>query len=59
MNAGYLTVGQAAEYLSVTEAALRAMIRRRDIPFIRMGRRIRFDVNVLDRWMRNQQIEAI
>lgn len=47
----YFSVKQAAEYLGRTEKAIRHLVEDRKIPHIRIGRRIQFDRDALDRWM--------
>jgi excisionase family DNA binding protein len=58
MAARYLTVPEAAEYLGMTPNAVRMMVQKRDIPHIRVGRRVRFDIRDLDAHMRARRIEA-
>ena len=53
----YMTVAQAAEYLGMTESALRSRIKRGDVTFIRDGNRIRFDRLALDAYMRNRRVD--
>jgi excisionase family DNA binding protein len=43
-----LTVRQAAEYLATTPATIYTRIWRREIPFIKIGRSVRLDVNDLE-----------
>lgn len=43
----YLSSAQAAQYLGITENALRIMVHRRQIKFTKLGRRLRFHVNDL------------
>lgn len=47
----YLTTTTAAAYLGRTEAAIRGLVRRGEIPCVRIGRRVQFDKERLDRWM--------
>lgn len=54
----YLPVDEAAEYLGMTKQAVYDRVRRTDIPHIRVGRSLRFDIQDLDLWMRRQRIEA-
>jgi len=44
----YLTLQEAAVYLSLTESALRTMVARRQIDFLKLGSRIRFDIKDLE-----------
>ena len=54
----YLTAEDAAEYLSLTVNALYQRVRSGDMPHIRMGRSLRFDIQDLDLWMRRQRVDA-
>jgi len=55
-----LTVEQVADYLSMTPAAVRHMVYRRQLPFIRLGaKRIRFDVAEIDAWLARQRVAAV
>src|SRR6266404_6516065 len=47
----WLDVDTAAQYLCMRRHALYHRISRRQIPFVRRGRIIRFDRHALDRWM--------
>jgi excisionase family DNA binding protein len=54
-----LDVPQLAERLSVSEQAVRHMVYRRQIPFIRLGpRRLRFDPAAIDAWLKEQRVEV-
>jgi excisionase family DNA binding protein len=43
-----MTIKQAAEYLGTTPATLYTKVWRREIPFIKLGRSVRFDVKDLE-----------
>lgn len=58
MSPRYLDVAGTAEYLSMSEDTVRSMVKRQEIPHIKVGRRLRFDIQDLDLWMRRQRIEA-
>jgi len=47
----WLDVDAAAQYLCMSRHALYHRVSRRQIPFVRHGRIIRFDRQSLDRWM--------
>lgn len=46
-----LTLAEAAEYIGLTEAALRHKVAARQIPYVSIDRKTRFDVRDLDRWI--------
>ena len=55
----WFTVEQAAEHLSMSEDALRQLLRRGRVPAHRIGeRRIRFSRAELDAWIRSGAAEA-
>jgi excisionase family DNA binding protein len=54
----YFATKEAAEYLGTTPAALRKRVERGEIPYIRDGRRLRFDRLDLDAHMRARRIDA-
>lgn len=41
----------AAAYLNLTERHLQSLVQRRLIPYLRLGRLIRFDADQLDAWL--------
>jgi excisionase family DNA binding protein len=41
----------AAEYLGLTESQIRGLVFRRQIPFMKVGKSVKFDVRHLDRWI--------
>lgn len=47
----WLDVDTAAQYLCMSRHALYHRVSRRQIPFVRSGRIVRFDRQALDRWM--------
>lgn len=48
----------AAEYLGITEAALKALCYRRRVPFVKVGRVTRFDMRALDKWIEQNTTQA-
>lgn len=54
----YLRAKDAAEYLGLTKHALYARTRAGEIPVIRQGRRLRWDMQDLDLMMRRHRIDT-
>ena len=54
----YFSVRHAARYLGRSEKALYHLVARRDIPFIKQGRRLIFDRLALERWMLRGKVDA-
>jgi excisionase family DNA binding protein len=51
-------VAGAATYLATSERHIRELVYTRVIPFYKVGRKLRFDLKDLDRWLRNHRTEA-
>ncbi len=54
----YLDVPGCAAYLSMTPTAIRNMVARGSIPYAKLGRRVRFDRERLDRWVRAETVRG-
>jgi excisionase family DNA binding protein len=52
----YLDVASAAAYLSLSTSYLFKLVSRRKVPFIKIGRLVRFDRNALDKWAGRRQV---
>ncbi len=49
-------IEEVAKLLNVSIPTLRLYIRQKSIPFVRVNGNIRFDVNQVQEWVRNQSI---
>lgn len=58
MNRRTITVVEAAEYLGVSKDLVYNMVKVGQLPFIRIGRRVLFRVETLERWMQNQEMQC-
>lgn len=52
-------IAGAAEYLGLTEDQVRGLKYRRLIPFVKVGRSLRFDLVDLDRWIEANKTAAV
>jgi excisionase family DNA binding protein len=50
-----LTVQEAAAYLSTTVPAIRQLIYKRELPFVKLGKRHIIDRLDLDKWIEKQK----
>ena len=51
-----LTIKQAAEYMAISVASLYSKVYRREIPFVKIGRSVRFDVRALDEFINRKRV---
>ena len=54
-----LNIKEAARFLGTTDKTLYTKIWRREIPFIKLGRSVRFDVGDLEALIERSRIEAV
>ena len=57
-TAPLLTIDAVAEALSVTRRHVQRLVAERRIPFLKVGRFIRFDPAALNVWLEEQRVEA-
>jgi excisionase family DNA binding protein len=48
-----------AAYLDISPRFVRRLIAERRIPFVRVGRWIRFDLDRIDEWLADNRVEAV
>lgn len=53
-----LNAADAAAYLGLTERSVRTMAHRRQIPIVKRGRTLMFDLVDLDEWIDDHKIRA-
>jgi excisionase family DNA binding protein len=53
-----LTIKEAARFLGTTDKTLYTKIWRREIPFIKLGRSVRFDVRDLEALIERSRVRA-
>ncbi len=59
MESPHLTYQMAAEYLGVAVSTLQSWVCRKQIPHLRLGRRmVRFQKAALDAWLRERAVPA-
>ena len=54
-----LNVREAAQYLGLEVDTVYKKARLREVPYVKVGRALRFDVKALDRYIEQNAIEAL
>jgi excisionase family DNA binding protein len=55
---GLVTAERVASHLSMAEGTIRNMANRGEIPFVKIGRALRFRLSEIDAWVRSRQAAA-
>jgi excisionase family DNA binding protein len=51
-----LTIEETSEYLSISPKGLYNMVYRREIPFVKIKGKLRFDIREIDNWIEEQKV---
>ena len=51
-----IAIQEAAEYTSLSPHTLYTMVSQRRIPFVKVGRLVKFDVGLLDAWIKQNTV---
>ncbi|MEH7223896.1 helix-turn-helix domain-containing protein [Bacillus sp. JJ1566] len=54
-----LTTEEVADYIGVHKDTIYTMVRQKQIPHIRVRRRIFFSIETIDAWMRDQEQKSL
>ena len=56
MDKRFMDVKGMAEYLCVSESTIRSWVKHGKIPYMKIGKCVRFDLNDLYKWLKHKRI---
>lgn len=59
MESRYLSVDACATYIGRTQDAIRGLVKRRQIPHVKIGRRVQFDKEAVDKWVQRHSKRGV
>jgi len=51
-----ISIQEAATYIGLSPHTLYTMVSQRRIPFVKVGRLVKFDVELLDKWIKQHTV---
>lgn len=54
-----MTVDELSAFLKISKPGIYRMIRSREVPFIRIGRRLRFSKSEIDQWLQKSKTDVL
>jgi excisionase family DNA binding protein len=51
-----IDIREAAEYTGLSPHTLYTMVSQRRVPFVKVGRLVKFDVDLLDKWIKQNTV---
>jgi len=58
MEKRFLGIKQLAEYLGIAEGTVYAWVCHRKIPYIKVGRLVKFDMRKIEKWLEERSVEV-
>ncbi len=55
----YLGIKDCAQYLGLKENTLYTWVHMRRIPYVKMGRLVKFDIKKLDEWIKEREVKPL
>lgn len=52
----YLGMGECSEYLGVAKGTLYVWVCRRKIPYLKVGKLVKFDLKVVNEWLKEKTV---
>jgi len=59
MERRYLGIRDCSEYLGVTRGTLYAWVCYRKIPYIKVGRLVKFDIKAIEEWLKARAVAQL
>ena len=54
-----LTLQEAADYLAISVGYLRRLVREKRIPYVKVGKYVRFNIRDLDGWLDARRVDPL
>ena len=55
----YLGIDEFSKYMGVTKGTLYVWVCRRKIPYLKVGKLVKFDIRRIDSWLKERQVNEI
>ena len=55
----FIGTKECAEYLDVSINTIRTWVWQRQIPYVKMGRLVKFDLKELEQWIKKRRVEIL
>ncbi|MBU1868788.1 helix-turn-helix domain-containing protein [Patescibacteria group bacterium] len=52
MNKRFLSIDEIADYLGLKKSTVYSWVHQRKVPYIKMGRLVKFDIQEINKWVK-------
>ena len=53
-----ITMHELSEYLAINQHVLRAWVKKKRIPYVKSGKKLSFDLKIIDEWIENSRYKV-
>ena len=55
----YLGISECSQYIGVTKGTLYVWVCHKKIPYLKVGRLVKFDLRVIEKWLKENSVERL
>ena len=59
MHRRYIGIRELSKYLALPVGSLYVWVCHKKIPYLKVGRLLRFDLEEIDRWLKNKRVKTL
>jgi len=59
MERRFIGIGEMAEYLGITKGSLYVWTCQRRVPFLKIGKLVKFDLREIEGWLKEKRIKEL
>jgi len=59
MNKRFIGIEDLAQYLDISTNTIRSWVWMRQIPYVKVGRLVKFDLNEIEEWLKIRRVNMI
>ncbi|PIP20681.1 MAG: hypothetical protein COX40_03525 [Candidatus Omnitrophica bacterium CG23_combo_of_CG06-09_8_20_14_all_40_11] len=59
MDKRFLNISEVAQYLGLTKGSLYVWVHQRRIPYLKIGKLLKFDIIEIEQWLKDKRIKEI
>ncbi len=59
MDKRFLNISEVAQYLGLTKGSLYVWVHQRRIPYLKIGKLLKFDIIEIEQWLKDKRIKEM
>ena len=59
MEKRFIGIVELSQYIDISQDALRSWVWRKEIPYFKVGRLVKFDILEIDKWLKDKRVKEL